>query len=100
MNKIQQHGLQYLATRPLNKEGAAGAQSSQTSASGSTGDRLSLSHQADRLNALSRIAASSPEIDTARVDMLREAIASGEYTVDPQALASRMLGNARELDTL
>ncbi|RZO84236.1 MAG: flagellar biosynthesis anti-sigma factor FlgM [Oceanococcus sp.] len=99
MNKIQQHSLQYLATRPLSKESTPGAASAPAQGR-EGGDRLSLSNQADRLAALSQIAANSPDIDAGRVESLRQAIANGEYTVDPDALASRMLGNARELDTV
>ncbi len=100
MNKIQQQGLQYLATRPLNKDAAPGVNTSRANQANEGGDRLSLSHQADRLAALSRIAQSSPDVDSGRVESLRQAIANGEYTVDPKELASRMLGNARELDSI
>lgn len=103
MNKIQQNnGLQYLATRPLNKEAAtqSSANAAQTSQSNGSGERLSLSHQADRLNQLSEIAKASPDVDSSRVESLRQAIANGEYTVDAKGLASRMLGNASQLDAL
>lgn len=102
MNKIQQSGLQYLATRPLNKEGAAKTanNSAQAAQNSGSGERLSLSHQADRLNQLNELAKASPDIDSSRVDSLRQAIANGEYTVDAKGLASRMLGNASQLDAL
>ncbi len=102
MNKIQQNGLQYLATRPLNKEAAAntGSNAAQAAQNAGSGDRLSLSHQADRLSQLSELAKASPDIDTSRVESLRQSIANGEYTVDAKGLASRMLGNASQLDAL
>ena len=35
--------------------------------------------------------AASPPVDTARVFSLRSAIAAGRYSVDPQAIAAKML---------
>ena len=44
-----------------------------------------------QFGALVRAMAASPPIDTARVAALRAAIVSGAYTIDPEAIATRML---------
>jgi negative regulator of flagellin synthesis FlgM len=46
---------------------------------------------APRFGALVRDMAASPPVDTARVAALRAAIASGDYAIDPEAIAARML---------
>lgn len=49
------------------------------------------SRLSDRLQAVERAIASTPEVDQARVDALRERIASGEYPIDADRLASRFI---------
>jgi len=44
------------------------------------------------LSALASRALQMPEVRQEQVDSLRQSIASGQYTVDPQSIASAMLG--------
>ncbi|NYZ64337.1 flagellar biosynthesis anti-sigma factor FlgM [Luteimonas deserti] len=54
-------------------------------------DSLRLTGEATGLQALQRDLATKPAFDEAKVNALRESIASGSYKVDAEAIASRML---------
>lgn len=74
-----------------------GARNEPISATAET-DRLSLTGDAEGLKAMGRELGSAPAgIDMGRVAALKDAIAQGRYTIDPQAIASRMLDLDREL---
>lgn len=61
-------------------------------------DRLSLTGDAEGLKTMARELGSAPaNIDMGRVNALKDAIAQGRYTIDAQAIASRMLDLDREL---
>ncbi len=62
-----------------------------------TGDRVELSAEARQLRSLSESAGASPEVDTAKVEQIRQQIAEGRYHVDPQKLADRLLQLERGL---
>jgi|SRR5690554_6170633 len=55
------------------------------------GDSLRLTGEAAGLQALQRELSVRPAVDQARVEAAREALASGTYRVDPEAIASKML---------
>ncbi|MFW6093489.1 MAG: flagellar biosynthesis anti-sigma factor FlgM [Pseudomonadota bacterium] len=61
------------------------------------GERVRLSPEAQRLNALSESARSAPEVDAARVAEIRRELAEGRYAVDTGELAERMLRFERDL---
>lgn len=58
-------------------------------------DSLRLTGEATGLQALQRDLSTRPAVDETRVQAVREALASGSYRIDPEAIASRML----ELDS-
>jgi negative regulator of flagellin synthesis FlgM len=60
-------------------------------ASATAGDSLRLTGEATGLQALQRDLSTRPAFDESRVQAVREAIASGGYRVDAEAIASRML---------
>lgn len=41
----------------------------------------------------------TPDIDTKKVETMRAAIKNGTFVVNPQAIADKLLSNARELHT-
>lgn len=55
------------------------------------GDSLRLTGEATNRQAVQRDVAARPAFDEARVQALRESIASGSYKIDAGAIASRML---------
>jgi len=54
-------------------------------------DEVALTGISTRLREIESTAASGPEVDLERVRAIREAIASGEYHVDSEHLASRLV---------
>jgi len=54
-------------------------------------DSLRLTGEAAGLQALQREIKAAPAIDTAKVDAVREALASGTYRINPDVIAERML---------
>ncbi|TAK54322.1 MAG: flagellar biosynthesis anti-sigma factor FlgM [Gammaproteobacteria bacterium] len=56
-----------------------------------TEDQVTLTDSARQLQRLSEEVAAAPELDTARVAALRQAIERGEYQVDARRVADRML---------
>ncbi len=82
----------YVSNRAVadSKSGEA-AKSGSAAPASAQADKVSLSGQAHRLSQLTRIAAASPDIDSKRVDALRDAIARGEYKIDADELAGSML---------
>lgn len=55
------------------------------------GDSLRLTGEAASLQAMRQELASRPAVDEGRVQAVREALASGSYRIDPEAIASAML---------
>jgi len=58
-------------------------------------DGLHLTCEAAGLQALQRTLIATPAVDPAKVNAVREELASGSYRIDPDTIAARML----ELDT-
>jgi|GEM_PF-79346 len=56
-----------------------------------TDDCVRLTQQATYLNSAQRALESTPPLDTARLESLRQAVADGSYPINPQAIAQRML---------
>jgi len=80
--------LQCSVERRLPSASAAHAQSI-TPARAS--DHLQLTGEAAGLQVLQRTLASAPAIDHARVEAVREELASGNYRINPDTIATRML---------
>jgi len=76
------------------------ASSSEASSKSSAKDAVSLSQQSKALGQLHQDMASQPSFDTAKVAAIKEAIANGSYTVDPEKLADNMIKIESELKGL
>jgi negative regulator of flagellin synthesis FlgM len=66
-------------------------QSSQNEGSSSTGDKVTLTDAASRLKSIEQELNNASSIDNARVAEMQSAISSGEYTVDADRIADKML---------
>jgi negative regulator of flagellin synthesis FlgM len=85
------------STRPDPSTGRVGsAPNPSAPASGAT-DSVSLTDTATRLQHLDELLANAPEIDRARVDELRQAIADGRYKVDTVHVADKLIALERTL---
>ncbi|MCW8334909.1 flagellar biosynthesis anti-sigma factor FlgM [Vibrio sp. SCSIO 43135] len=78
---------------------SSGTQSS--SQSGATDkDAVSLSQQGKDIGAMHNQMSTQPSFDSAKVAAIKEAIANGSYTVDPEKLADNMIKFEDELGGL
>lgn len=69
----------------------ASIDNAQANATGSAGESVQLSPEAQRLQQASEKLSGQPSVDQERVAKLREAIADGSYQVDSQRVASKLL---------
>lgn len=60
-------------------------------------DSLRLTGEATNLQAMQRELSTAPAIDNARVQAVREALESGSYKINPEAIAQRMLDLDQQL---
>ena len=84
-------GNSVVSTVAPSRPGAAGA---QTSSSASSKNPVDLSSTARQLSSLE---SSDNDIDMAKVQQIRDAIASGQLKVNPERIADSLLSSAREL---
>jgi len=75
--------------RPAQPQKNAPAQSGQT--------EVTLSPRAAELKQLETQLAAIPVVDRARVDSIKEAIASGQYTIHPENIAEELLVSVKEM---
>jgi len=60
-------------------------------------DAVSLSQEGKAIGQLHQTMASEPSFDSAKVAAIKEAIANGSYTVDPEKLAESMMKHEDDL---
>jgi negative regulator of flagellin synthesis FlgM len=77
------------------KEAAQGAAATATRAAGSSGVAVTVSAQVRTLTQADR--AESAEVDMEKVQAVRSAIEQGTYVVNPEAIADKLLANAKEM---
>ena len=82
--------------RPDLSETSESTSSSKASAT-NTEDTVNVSRSSVLLSELEQVVSSLPVVDSARVDELKQAIASGTYEVDSSSVAERMMRLEREL---
>lgn len=84
---------------PVSPPTVSKVRASSVSASSATGksDSVSIGSFASRLSALESTAKSAPVIDTEKVAAIRDAIASGQFSVNVDAIADAVISSAREL---
>jgi len=63
----------------------------QATTAGPVGDAVSMTDTARVLQALDRVVAETPVVDSSRVESLREAIAAGAHEIDPDAIAEKLI---------
>jgi negative regulator of flagellin synthesis FlgM len=62
-------------------------------------DSVHITQSARSLQALSQAVQDTPDVDTARVSAVQQQIESGQYTVNPDRIASRLLQLEQDLRT-
>lgn len=61
---------------------------------------VSITNAAAQLAGLEQALQALPAVDAARVSALRAALASGEYVIEPQSIASGLIGSEQALSAL
>ncbi len=54
-------------------------------------DTVSLTDMASRLKALEQKLSEQPDVDQSRVDRVRDAISNGQYNINPERVADKMM---------
>ncbi len=70
----------------------------QRTSSAGSGDTVSITDMASRLKSLESKLESQPAIDQSRVDKVRDAISRGEYRVNPDRVADKMMDFEADFD--
>ncbi|VAW63652.1 hypothetical protein MNBD_GAMMA08-734 [hydrothermal vent metagenome] len=84
------------AEKPQNNVSAKGAPDSGTS-SISSQDTVSLSQKSQQVSGLQQQLNSSPAIDQAKVDSIKQEIANGNYPLDAEKIAENLINLERSL---
>ncbi len=79
---------------------SSGTESAKPSSSPVAKDAVSLSSQGKAIGEMHNQMASQPAFDKAKVAAIKEAIANGSYSVDPEKLADNMMKFENELGGL
>ena len=90
-NKVGESGTSGKVSGDQRKADGAGKDSA------APGDTVNLTSRAQLLERLDKSLSALPDVDAARVDEIKAAIANGEYEIDADAIASAMLRLEREL---
>ena len=61
------------------------------------GESIHISAMSSQLSALESQLSASPEFDASRVDAIKQAIRDGQYSINPEAIADKLLANVEEL---
>jgi len=74
-----------------NKSTGAGNQTATADTQAASEDSVALSSRGQSLNRLEENLANTPDVDTARVDSIKQAIAEGRFEVDAERIAENIL---------
>ena len=98
INGYGRGGVDITSTRLRAIERGEDARQSRKSESPSGSDEVQLTHTATSLKHVEARLAGMPDVDRARVDALRQRVESGNYRMDANRIADRLLRFERELN--
>jgi negative regulator of flagellin synthesis FlgM len=87
--------IQRIGSMPVNESRLAKVGNKPAAEAANGG--VTLSELATRLRALETQLAAIPTIDRARVEEIRQAIASGQYTINPENIADGLIDSANAM---
>jgi negative regulator of flagellin synthesis FlgM len=82
---------------PIEQIRASSALSTATSAPQPGVDSVNITDSARRMFALAQAVQDTPEVDAQRVDALQQAVGNGQYTINPDRIADRLLQMEQDL---
>ncbi|HWR77772.1 MAG TPA: flagellar biosynthesis anti-sigma factor FlgM [Thiobacillus sp.] len=88
-------GLKQVTLPPSAENRPAQPQANKRSDTGQTD--VTLSPRAAQLKQLETQLAAIPVVDRARVDSIKQAIASGQYTIKPENIAESLIASVKEM---
>ncbi len=93
INTTQSPVLLNTALKPSGKSavGGAGTQAAQSSVTPVQGDKVSMTSEAARLQKIEEQLSAVPAVNSQKVAEIKAAIANGSFTIDPQAIASKLI---------
>jgi negative regulator of flagellin synthesis FlgM len=91
------NSLKTILSGPSLEDTARSARKSAAEPAPVAGDKVELSPLSSSLQAIEKGFAETPVVDTARVDEIKQAIASGHFTVNADKVADRLLKTVQEL---
>ena len=97
INGYGRGGVDITSTRLRAIERGEDARQSRKSESPSGSDEVQLTHTATSLKHVEARLAGMPDVDRARVDAIRQRVESGNYRMDANRIADRLLRFEREL---
>lgn len=74
-----------------------GAKSASQSARSSAQDNVTLSSTSTQIQALEAGISEASGFDAAKVDAIKQAISEGRFTINPEAIADKLIASTREL---
>ncbi len=83
--------------RPLKEQVDAAQRNASDSDSATTTDTVTVTDTAARIRQLEASLSSLPDVDSARVQAIRQAIADGSYQVDADRIATKLLKLEQDL---
>ena len=75
----------------IKRDSTRSSESSQDSGSSSSSDKVSLTSTAAKLKALEQQLSTQPDVDMRKVSEVQTAIANGNYDVNPENIADKMM---------
>jgi len=91
INGINSGRSQHSSDRQVSSITRDGGSSTSSSHSSTQGDKVSITDMAGRLRSLEQKLANQSEVDQSHVNEVREAISRGEYKVNPDRVADKMM---------
>lgn len=88
-------GSQTTSTRVSSTSGSVSAPSQPNN--NVSGDTVTLTGSVDQMAKLQELLASIPEVDSARVETIKAAIAEGSYKIDPDKIVNNLLQIEKDL---
>ncbi|MBK8064531.1 MAG: flagellar biosynthesis anti-sigma factor FlgM [Betaproteobacteria bacterium] len=85
-------GLEKRAAKPAN--GAANGHAAVASTGG--GEQIRISDLSSQLSSLETSLSASPEFDAGRVEAIKTAIRDGQFKINPEAIADKLLASVEE----
>ena len=91
INGINSGRSQHTSDRQMQSIKRDGQSGTSQTGSGSQSDTVNLTDMASRLRSLEQKLANQSDVDEAHINQVRDAISRGEYKINPERIADKMM---------